>query len=94
MKKLRWKKQEAERGLAGIGAPPRGFIYHDGENTFASVNALGGGWHMPLKGWYWVAGWSAGIPHKNTCGTPCETPEEAKKQAQEYVKANLDGKRK
>lgn len=87
--KLRWKKGPKETGLAAVGSGPRGYVYHDGEQQYASVSPLGGCWRGPLTGWYWVAGWGSGVPHKNTCNNPCETPEEAKKQASEYVKAHL-----
>lgn len=41
------------------------------------------------KGWYWVAGWSSGVPNKNTCQEPCASEAEAKKAAREYVVANM-----
>lgn len=88
-KRMRWKQDPKETGLRAVGAGPRGYFYHDGKNKYASVSPLGGDWRKPLSGWYWVAGWDSSIPHKNTCGTPCETPEEAKKQAAEYVAKHL-----
>lgn len=45
-----------------------------------------------MSGWYWVAGWGGrevGVVYKNTCETPCDTPEEAKAQAAKYVKQCL-----
>jgi len=89
MPKLSWKRDPKKTGLSAIGSSPREYELHSGETVYARVSPLGGGYMGPLKGWYWVAGWDSDIPGKNTCGTPCETPEEAKKQALEYVKANL-----
>ena len=86
---LRWKKEKAETGLSAIGSAPRGFEYHDGENVYAIVSPSGGGWRGDVKGWYWVSGWGSDIPYKNTCNELCETPEEAKLQAQEYVKSHI-----
>jgi len=86
--KLRWKKEKAETGLRAVGAGPRPYDYHDGTTVYAKVYAQGGGWR-PLKGWYWVAGWRSCVPYKNTCDNLCETAEEAKTQAAEYVKQHL-----
>jgi hypothetical protein len=82
MSKLRWKLQPRETGLRAVGARPRGSVLHDGEKRFAVVSPTDGGW-------YWVAGWSSGIPHKNTWATPVDTVEEAKAQAMAYVKEHL-----
>ena len=89
MKKLRWKKEPVQTGLARIGAGPRGSIYHDGLYMYATVYASGGSWNQPFNGWYWVAGWGTGIPHKNTCNTPCATEAEAKEEAEAYVKQHI-----
>ena len=45
-----------------------------------------------VVGWYWVAGWDSDVPRKNTCASPCATPEEAKAQAVKYVKHHLANK--
>jgi hypothetical protein len=89
MQRLRWKKEPKETGLRAVGAGPRGFVYYDGEKQYASVYPLGGGLRGPVTGWYWVAGWDSDVPHKNTCGNPCSTPEDAKKQAEKYVAEHL-----
>ena len=86
--KLRWKKNPRETGLRAVGSGPQGFRYHDGEKQYVSVYALGGGWQK-LKGWYWVAGWDSKIPYYNSCGSPVESAEIAKKEAEEYVKKHL-----
>lgn len=93
MKRLRWKKEKAPTGLSAVGAGPRGFIYHDGEKQYASVSALGGGYQGPLQGWYWVAGWDSDVPHKNTCDSPKDSPNAAKQEATEYVKAFLENRK-
>ena len=88
-KRLRWKLDPQETGLRSIGAGPRGSTYHDGETEYACVASLDNGWSAPAKGWYWVAYAGKGVPYKNTCNEPVDTEEEAKKQAQEYVKKHL-----
>lgn len=90
--RLTWKKDARETGLRSIGAAPQGYKLHDGTHIYATVSPLGGSWMGPLLGWYWVAGCDAPIPHKNTCKSPCETIEEAKKQAKEYVLLHMKGK--
>lgn len=85
---LRWKRRPAETGLAAVGAPPRGWGLHDGENEYAAVYPNGGGWQRKQKGWYWCASGN-GIDHRNTCDRPVETPEQAKAEAMAYVKAQL-----
>ncbi len=86
---LRWKLEPKETGLRAIGASPRSsWLSCDGKR-YACVSSLGGGWHGPVRGWYWVAGWDSDIPHMNTCNNPCATVEEAKEQAMAYVKHNL-----
>jgi hypothetical protein len=88
MKKLRWKRKPRETGLSAIGAAERGWFYHDGEKTYATVSPLVGRTKETI-GWYWVAGWDSNIPHENTCGTPNDTPESAKMEAVAYVKREL-----
>ncbi len=86
--RLRWKLNPRETGLARVGAGPRGSTLRDGSGKrYATVSALGSG----HDGWFWVAGWGSGVPHKNTCDAPCATVEEAKAQAMAYVKSHLGG---
>lgn len=85
--KLRWKLQPREKGLRAVGAAPRGYQYHDGNEIYATVSPNGGGWQRKQDGWYWysrVSGESV-----NTCRTPVATIEEAKAQAQAHVKEYL-----
>lgn len=86
--RLRWKREKAETGLMAVCAPPRGYEYHDGEKLYAVVSPLMNSGRS-VVGWYWVAGWGSDVPHKNTCGTPCATQEEAKAQAVRYVKHHI-----
>lgn len=83
MRRLRWKKNPPETGLRAVVAGPRGSKLHDGETKFASVD------YSRYHGWYWVAGWGSGVPRYNSAGTPCESEAEAKRQAEEYVRACL-----
>lgn len=85
--KLRWKMGPKETGLSAVCAGPRGHVYHDGNIQYATVHYTKYG----KTGWYWVAGWGSDIPNKNTCKTPCKTVEEAKKEAEAYVKSHLSG---
>ena len=87
--RLRWKKRPAETGLRAVGAGPRGSVLHDGAREYASVNALGGGWRGPLRGWYWVCGHEVSGEHVNTCDNPAPDEATAKAQAMEYVKTHL-----
>ena len=83
MARLRWKLDPRETGLRSVGAGPRGSTLHDGEKRYATVSPIRGG------GWYWVAGWSSGVPHMNTSHSPVDTADEAKAQAMAYVKEHL-----
>lgn len=89
---LRWKLHPRETGLRAVCAGPRGSDYHDGKKIYAKVQALGGGGRLTV-GWFWVAGWDSGIPHKNTSRTPVATADEAKAQAMAYVKEHLVAQR-
>ena len=91
MKRLRWKKNLRETGLASVCSGPRGSKYHDGRLVYATVSASIE--RFQVNGWYWVAGWDSGVPYKNTCFDLCETEDEAKKQASAYVKKHLLGGR-
>lgn len=83
--RLRWKKNTPPRGLARVGYGPIGSKLTDGVTEYASVNAKK---HpRDSSGWYWVA--MSPLPWKNTCDTPCETESQAKKEAQEYVRAQI-----
>ena len=79
--RLRWKKQEPIRGLARIGASPRGSDLRDSDGKVYARTS-----NHNYAGWYWVAGWDSDIPHKNTCGTLLKSEFEAKSQAMEYVR--------
>lgn len=86
--KLRWKKEDRATGLRAVTAGERGSYYHDGDKKYATVSSLRNGFG-PTIGWYWVAGWNSGVPHKNTCSSPCGTEKEAKAQAAAYVKKHI-----
>lgn len=81
--RLRWKMMAAPKGLAAVGAGPRSHELHDGEKRYAEVSCMRSG------KWYWVAGWDSGVPHKNTCGEPTDTADQAKAQAMAYVKSYM-----
>lgn len=88
MKKLRWKREPRATGLMAVGAAPRGSKLWDGENVYAATIPMGGGWRGPLEGWYWHTEGDH-VSHKNTFHNPCDTEEEAKKQAKVYVMNHL-----
>jgi hypothetical protein len=87
--RLRWKREPRETGLRSVGAGPRGSILWDGVTRLASTQALGGGWHGPVRGWFWTCPNQPGIEYENTCGNPTGTEEEAKAQALAYISASL-----
>lgn len=87
MGKLRWKMDAKATGLMVVCAAPRGCMLHDGKVKYAQVSPLLE--RYQVTGWYWVAGWGSGVPHKNTCASPSDSIDEAKKQALEYVRNNL-----
>jgi hypothetical protein len=82
--RLRWKKHARETGLRAVVAGPRGSDYTDGVTVYAKVQA-----HHRLRGegWFWYS--SAGGEHRNTSNDPAPDEATAKRQAQEYVKAQL-----
>lgn len=90
--RLTWRKQPSERGLASVCQSPRGLICKvDGEDV-ADVSPLPVGFHR-YDGWYWVAVSDFHpIPLKNTCKAPCKTIDEAKAQAERYVRECLKAK--
>lgn len=84
---LRWRKTKRPKGIASITAGPSGHTLYDGEIKLATVSASRV--HYQVYGWYWVAGWSSGIEHKNTSQTPVADEITAKAQALEYVRDEL-----
>lgn len=83
--RLRWKLNPRETGLRCVIAGPRGSTLRDESGQrYAVVECL-----RSREGWFWVAGWGSGVPHENTCESPCATAEEAKAQALAYVKAHI-----
>lgn len=78
---LRWKKEPRVTGLMRVTAGPRGSKLHDGVTRYASV-------HCGENGeWFWSAPLSPGVPYKNPYKTPFASENEAKKAAEDYVKA-------
>ncbi|GAB3416853.1 hypothetical protein NX774_12010 [Massilia agilis] len=87
---LRWKKNPRPKGLAGVVAGPQGSELRDGERRYATTGYIDGRINKGRKsGWYWVAGWQSGVPHKNTCDNPVLDEETAKTAALEYVRKYL-----
>lgn len=84
--RLRWKKHPKETGLRAMVAGPRGSDYTDGTKTYATVHAHSPR-HTGKQGWWWHSG-ASGSPH-NRSDLVGLTEEQAKAQAQEYVKAQL-----
>jgi len=84
--RLRWKMAEREKGLRAIGAGPRGHYLHDGKITYVTINALGGDWREPLRGFYWYGTLDGN--YVNTCDNPIPL-DECKKKALAWVKEIL-----
>jgi hypothetical protein len=94
MPRLTWKREPVERGLAAVAQGPLGYELNFGPHkSIASVNAKSTGFHR-YQGWYWVAGANPdlGIAYRNTSATPKATIEEAKDEAEGYVRAALRAK--
>jgi hypothetical protein len=89
--RLRWKKNDRERGLARVGAGPRGSVLRDGTTIYATVNASGGGWR-PLRGWYFVTMQDVTGRWVNTCNDLVPDEATAKANALACVKAQLAAK--
>lgn len=86
--RLRWKKNAPPRGLARVGYGAIGSKLTDGIDEYASVAELKG--RHRNGGWYWVAPTSARVSYKNTCDEPCATEQEAKAQAESYIREQLN----
>lgn len=86
---LRWKKDEHERGLARVGAGPRGSVLRDGEKEYAHVYASGGWRGSQVKGWYWTCPTSAVGQYMNTCDNLVPDEKTAKAQAMAFIKSKL-----
>jgi hypothetical protein len=86
-KRLTWKREPDERGLAAVAQRPRGFVLSYGgvevAYVYPSMN-----WR-DIVGWYYVAGYVDGVPHRNTCRELVATPDEAKAACIDYVRAHL-----
>ncbi|MBD8615533.1 MULTISPECIES: hypothetical protein [Pseudomonas] len=81
--RLRWKLKPQEKGLTGLSKMGRSLILHDGVKTYAMVNP------DRFGTWFWVAGWSSGVPHFNSYSEPVETADEAKEAALAYVQKHI-----
>jgi hypothetical protein len=90
--RLRWKREPNEKGLARSFQAPRGCIYHDGVTEYARVYPAPTlkGYPRSFCGWYWVARVDGLVPLCNTCYTPVGTVDEAKREAQQYIKECIE----
>lgn len=88
---LRWKRHEPARGLARIGAPPRGWDLRYGSEKVGSVSYA----YRSLSrrdggGWFWTARSDDGrIPYKNSCSRLLKSPDDAKSACEKYVRKHL-----
>lgn len=88
MIRLRWKLDPRETGLNRVAAGPRGSTLRDtAKKRYAAVC-----FSRRAGGWFWVAGWESGVPHRNTSDAPVATVDEAKAAAMAYVREHLKEK--
>lgn len=88
---LRWKKNPLPTGLAGVCARPQGSTLRDGERRYATTEYIDNRFDKTRKvGWFWVAGWQSGVPHRNTHKEPVADEATAKAAAMQYVRAHLN----
>lgn len=82
------KRNEPPRGLARVCAGPQGWEVRVDGKKVGSVNHVGRGIGNATRptGWYFTA--FDPLPYVNTCNEPVADPEEAKRAAVAYVKAN------
>lgn len=95
MARLTWKHEPNEKGLARVGQGPRGYDLNFGEHKrIASVDMVRQGSKFVYKGWYWscASDDALGITHHNTASNPVETMDEAKEQAEAYIRSCLEAK--
>ena len=96
IKGYRWKKDDRETGLraGAVGAGPRGSKLQNGSGYIASVQARGGGgWHGPVRGWYYVVCGDS-LEHVNTCNDQLyATDKDAKIAAVECIKAQIKARK-
>ena len=85
--RLRWKQNAGKTRLEAIGAGPGGHTLWDGKMEYAHIDALGGDWRGPFRGWFWYSAFGG---YQNTCDTP-QTLEKCKVDAAKWVKSKLKG---
>lgn len=83
-----WKKNPRETGLRAVIAWPRGYKLRKGDVLYATVQPADRGGTR----WFYVVGWDSGLPRANTCDSPVDSPEEAKKLAMQYVRQHMKGR--
>jgi hypothetical protein len=89
---LRWRRQPNETGLARVCQTERGYDLRMGEEVLAQVRPTYAGFGRQSEGYYWFARSGDWLPLKNTASTPVATMEEAKREAEAYVRRYLPAK--
>ena len=93
IKGYRWKKDDRETGLRAVGSGPRGSTFRNGSGYIASVQARGGGWRGPARGWYYVVCGDS-LEYVNTCNDQLyATDKDAKIAAVECIKAQIKARK-
>ena len=92
--RLTWRHQPDERGLAHAAQATRGLDLYYGDSLrrvqVASVRPLMPDFSRQLTGWYWYAREdSLDIARFNSAQNPVATMEEAKQEAEAYVRSCL-----
>jgi len=87
MARLVWRRTPNERGLAAVGQSPRGFEGRIDGKVVLNVQASGGSWRGPLKGWFWY-----GLGQNTVISKPLfGTAEEARDDAKKFYKSTTTG---
>lgn len=91
MARLTWSKEPNAKGLARVSQGPRGAVLKADGKPVASVSARRVGWGREYSGWFWSCATDETlcISHRNTASDPVETIEEAKWDAENYIRKCL-----
>ena len=85
--RLRWKREERERGLRGVCQGERGYILMYGNQRVGEASVLYSGWTRNVAGYYYCCRWNG--EYVNTCDSPTATIESAKDEAMAWAKKQI-----
>lgn len=85
--RLRWRREERERGLAGTCQGERGYDLMYGNQRVGSARVAYVGWSRNVAGYYHYCQW--GGESINTCDELVPTIDEAKAQAMAWARERI-----